>query len=100
MVQGTGTKNVVPLCKQRGDPSIVLTEHERRDRLEHREEEPNGSFLLGCRRRKKVDLKHLAVIRNCVYDRHLIRSSWLFSARCINNQSVCIKFYLLAEKLP
>jgi len=60
--------------------------------------EPNASFSVGYisspkgrdKKRHKVDLKHLAVTRNCVYGQHSIRSSWLFSGRCINNQHVCI----------
>ena len=40
--------------------------------------------------RYKVDLKHLAVARNCVYGWHSIRSLGFFSGRCINNQRVCI----------
>ena len=36
--------------------------------------EPNGSFSVACKGRNKVNLKHLAVARNCVYGRQLIRS--------------------------
>ena len=52
--------------------------------------EPNGSFSAGHKRRYKVDLKHLAVPRNCAYGLHSIRSTWFFSGRCITNRRFCI----------
>ena len=82
---------------QHGDSLIVLTERERKDCF-HTEQRTKRQFSVGYisspkgrdKRRYKIDLKHLAVARNCVYGRHSIRSSWGFSGRCINNQGVCI----------
>ena len=46
---------VVAWCEQLGDPSIVLTRRERKDRFEHiKSKEPNGSFLVGHKRRNKL----------------------------------------------
>ena len=88
---------VVAWCEQHGNPSIVLTECERKDHFKHI---GKSSFSVGYisspkgrdRRRYKVDLKHLAVSRNCIYGRHSIRLLWFFSdiSRCINNQDVRI----------
>jgi len=84
---------------QYGDPSIVLTERKRKYRFEYRAKNQTAVFsrvhLISSpkgrdKRRYKVDLKHLAVARDCVYGRHLIRSLWFFSGSCINNQRVCI----------
>ena len=63
---GSGDRNekcctVVAWCKSNGNSSIILTEHKRKDRFEHRAKEPDGSFSAGCKRWYKVDLKHLAV---------------------------------------
>ena len=47
----------------------------------------SGTFLLQkveTREGTKVDLKHLAVLWNCLYSRHSILSSWFFGGRCIN----------------
>ena len=49
-VQGTGTRNaVVAWCKQHGDPSIILTECERKDRFQHRAKNQTAVFQLGAR---------------------------------------------------
>ena len=47
---------VLVWCEQHGNPSIVLTERERKDRYEH-SREPNDSFSVGHKRRYKVELK-------------------------------------------
>ena len=50
-VQGTGTNaaRVVAWCKQHSDPSIILTERERKDRFEHRAKNQTAVFQLGAR---------------------------------------------------
>ena len=55
----------------------------RLDRFEHRAKNQMAVFQSGTR-------EHLAVTRNCVNGQHLIRSTWFFSGRDINNQRVRI----------
>ena len=95
---GTSAKKLVEdFDIQHGDPSIVSAEHKRKDHFAHRATN-QMRFSVGYisspkdrdKKRYKVDLKHLAVTRNCVYGQHLICLSWFFSGRCINNQRVYI----------
>lgn len=109
-VQGIGTRNAAQLWPGASNMAICRSswECERKDRFENRAKNQTAVFKSSTvllpkgreKRRYKVDLKHLAVARNCVYGRHSIHSSWFFSGRCINNQRVCIYSYSLAEKLP
>ena len=74
---------VVAWCEQHGDPSIVLTECERKDCFE---QITKRQFF--CLPQEKV---HFAVAQDCVFGRHLILLTWSFSGRCINSRQVCIE---------
>ena len=100
---------VAAWCEQHHDPSIVLTEQERKDCFEHTAKNQTAVFQSGTFLLQKVETrkgKKLSFTRNCVYGQNLICSFWVFSGRCIsgrvflslaNNQHICIQSYSLVE---